>query len=102
MKSFKLVAQALKGAEQAANESRRQEKRYRELTEAACRCLGMSFEELERSYHVEADVVARCSGLSGSKRRFLLEVGQGLIDLASKGEFGHETGPELRDLYGDH
>lgn len=95
------VAQALKGAKLATRASQREEQRYHELTETACRCLGMSLEDLERSYSVEADVVAACSSLSANKRRFLLEVGRGLIDFASKGEFTHKTAATISQEYGD-
>jgi len=95
------VAQALKGAKMATRESRRQEERYRELTETACHCLGISLEELEKSYSVQADVVAACSSLSANKRRFLLEVGRGLIDFATEGEFTHKTAATISEEYGD-
>ena len=95
------LAQALQGAKIATQASKREEERYRELTETACHCLGLSLEEIERSYSVQANVVAACSALSENKRRFLLEVGRGLIDFATAGEFGHQTSRLIREEYGD-
>ncbi len=96
------VAQVLEGAQLATRDSRREEERYHELTATACRCLGISLEDLERSYSVQADVVAACSSLSANKRRFLLEVGRGLIDFATKGEFTHKTAATISQEYGDN
>ena len=96
------LAQALQGAKIATQASKREEERYRELTEAACRCLGIPIEELEKHlYSVEPVVVAALAGLSDNKRQFLRDVGHGLLDIARYGEFGHETGANIRELYTD-